>query len=340
MQKQIGFRWNESLVFIAVLALLTTVLAGLYPAFFLARFVPIKALKTHAEPGRGGQAWLRQGLVVFQFTISVVLAVGVLVVYRQMHYFRQKDLGFSRSAIVTVSLPETQNLTPLGQELRQVPGIKEVSFALGAPTSDNNFGTDMHPDPGNEDRKVSISLKIADADYLKTYGLKLLAGRFLEHRDTLAISGKLPEKERRYVFVVNENTVKAMGLSRPEQALGHKIQIGLNDITAEIVGVVKDFHTSSLRDPIEPMVMVNFPYFYRTAGLKLQTADYQKTIAAVEHSFRKFYPEGLFEAEFLDQSLQAMYEEEGAAIYVAACVCQLSPGYLLPWLVGPSYVRH
>ncbi|GAB3489559.1 ABC transporter permease [Spirosoma knui] len=310
MQKQIGFRWNESLLFIAALALLTTVLAGTYPAFFLARFKPIKVLKTQSEPGRSGQAWLRQGLVVFQFTISLVLAVGVLVIYQQMTYFRQKDLGFQHNALVTVSVPEPNNLAALGQELRQIPGVRQLSFALGAPTSDSNFGTNMHPDPANQDKQVGISLKLVDADYLKTYGLKLLAGRFLDHHDTLAIASTVAEKDRRYVFVVNQNAVKAMGLAQPEQALGRKIHIGLNDITAEIIGVVKDFHTSSLRNPIQPMVMMNFPYFYRSVGLNLQTQNYAKTLASVEQVWHKFYPDNLFDAKFLEQSLQEQYEDE------------------------------
>ncbi|GAB3542304.1 ABC transporter permease [Spirosoma fluminis] len=310
MQKQIDFRWNESLLFIAALALLTTVLAGTYPAFFLARFKPIKVLKTQSEPGRGGQAWLRQGLVVFQFTISLVLAVGVLVIYQQMTYFRQKDLGFQHNALVTIPVPEPNNLAALGQELRQIPGVRQLSFALGAPTSDSNFGTNMHPDPANQEKQVGISLKLVDADYLKTYGLKLLAGRFLEHHDTLAIASTIAEKDRRYVFVVNQNAVKAMGLAQPEQALGRKIHIGLNDITAEIIGVVKDFHTSSLRNPIQPMVMMNFPYFYRSAGLNLQTQNYAKTLASVEQVWRTFYPDNLFAATFLEQSLQEQYEDE------------------------------
>ncbi|GAB3316745.1 ABC transporter permease [Larkinella ripae] len=310
MQKQVVFAWPETTVLLTVLALLTGLLAGLYPAFFLARFRPARALKTAADSGRGEAAWLRQGLVVFQFTISLVLAVGVLVVYRQMSYFRQKDLGFSQKAIVSVGVPVPGNLNPLGESLRQIPGVEQVSFALGAPTSRNNFGTDVRPDLANPDKKISIALKLADADYLNTYGLKLVAGRFFEHRDTLGFAGSIPEEKRRYAFVVNENLVKVLGYSKPEQAVGRKIRLGLNDITAEIIGVVRDFHTSSLREPMMPMVMMNFPSFYYSVGLKLQTGDYAKTLAAVESVWKKYYPNALFEAKFLDQSLQELYENE------------------------------
>ncbi|MFC5410243.1 ABC transporter permease [Larkinella bovis] len=312
MQKQIAVEWMQTGSLLVVLAVFTALLAGLYPAFFLSRFRPIRALKTASEPGRvrSGRVWLRQGLVVFQFSISLILAVGVLIIYRQMNYFRQKDLGFSREALVTIGIPDSKKMAVLGQSLRQVPGVEQLSFALGAPTSPNNFGTDMRPDPANPAKKISISLKLGDADYLKTYGLKLLAGRFLEHHDTLAISGTIPEEKRRYAFVINENTVKALGYAKPEQALGRRIRVGINDIDAEIIGVVKDFHTSSLHKPIEPMVFMNLPQFYYSVGIKLRTSHYAATLAALEKNWKAIYPDGLFEAKFLDESLQELYEDE------------------------------
>ncbi|UFH54210.1 ABC transporter permease [Spirosoma sp. KNUC1025] len=311
LQKQIAFDGPVVTGFMLALALLTALSAGTYPAFFMAKLKPVKVLKSRAEVGRGSQGWVRQGLVVFQFSISIILAVGVLVIYQQMKLFREKDLGFNRDAVVTVSLPDAESkLNVFRHSLSEIPGVEQISFAIGAPTSNNNFTTGMHPDPANPNQRINVNIKLADAHYLQTYGLKLAAGRFLTDSDTLSISQTVPFEQRRYVFVVNEALVKALGYAKPEKILGRRVKIGLNDITAEIVGVVRDFHASSLRESIQPVVMLNFPHYYFSAGLKLQPTNLPATMASIERAYKEHYPNSLYEAEFLDQSLQKLYEEE------------------------------
>ena len=316
LEKPIPFSWPIALLATALLGGLTTLAAGLYPAFVLARFEPVRALKARVLTEQSGQGWLRgpairQGLVVFQFTVSLVLAVGVVVVYQQMKLFREKDLGFRRDAVLTVNFPGPgQNLTALRTAFSELPGVECVSFNFGPPTTRNDIGTGMLPDPGNASQKVDIDLKLADANYLKTFGLRMAAGRFFTDHDTLASSSKLPADQRRYVFVVNETAAKVLGAAQPAQVLGRRIQIGLYDIQAEIVGVVRDFNVSSLHEPIKPVVMVNFPAFYYSAGLKLRTTNYPGTVAAVEKVWKRLMPNALFDAKFLDDDLQELYVEE------------------------------
>lgn len=311
LQKQMAFDGPMIAGFILILAFLTTLSAGTYPAFFMARLKPVKVLKSRAEVGRGSQRWIRQGLVVFQFSVSIILAVGVLVIYQQMKLFREKDLGFSRDAVVTIPLPDTdKNTAAFRHSLREIPGVEQLSFAIGAPTSRNNFTTGMHPDPANPTQRINVNVKVVDANYLQTYGVKLAAGRFFTDADTLGFSKKIPFEQRRYVFVANEALAKSLGYASPEKLLGRRVKIGLNDITAEIVGVTRDFHASSLRETIQPVIMLNFPDYYFTAGLKLQPTNLPTTLAAIERVYKQYFPNSLFEAEFLDQSLQKLYEEE------------------------------
>jgi len=310
LEKKIALPWTVAIPFVLTLSLLTTLIAGLYPAWMLSRFNAVRALKGYRQTDRGGQTWLRQGLVVFQFTISLVLAVGVMVIYQQMKLFREKDLGFRKESVLTVNISQSSARPAFRDQLLRLPAVEAVSFALGAPTAESNFNTRLMPNPGNKSTYVGVNVKIADADYLKTYGLQLLAGRFLEHRDTLSNAVSVPSDQRKYVFVVNETATKALGYTRPEQALGQRIQLGINDIQAEIIGVVKDYHVSSLHQAIQPVVMMNFPFFYRSVGIKLNTTNYPATLAAVEKVWKQFNPDILYEASFLDDNLQKLYQEE------------------------------
>jgi ABC-type lipoprotein release transport system permease subunit len=296
---------------VAGLAAFTTLLAGLYPALVLSGFQPVKALKGRLQGNPGGTDWLRQGLIVFQFTISLVLAAGVVVIYQQLQLFREKDLGFRREGVLVVDVSnETAKRVAFREALLRLPGVEAVSAAMGAPTWNNNFHTSLNPRPAEGDVTVEVNAKAADAGYAQTYGLKLLAGRFLEPRDTLTNAPGIPFPKRQYVFVVNEAAVRAMGYRDPVRALGKRIKIGINDIEAPVVGVVKDFHSSSLHDAIKPVVIMNFPFFYGTVGLKLRTDNYPATLAAVERVCRQFNPDQLYRARFLDESLAELYQEE------------------------------
>ena len=309
--RQIPFRWVETGGLVVILALLITLAAGLYPALFMARFNPMKVLNSRAQTASNRQALLRQGLVVFQFTVSLVLAVGVIIIYQQMKLFREKDLGFLRSGILTAEVTNEAAKRPAFKDaLLRIPGIDAASFALGAPTSEDNFNTRLIPNPGTPERWVDANIKITDADYAYTYSLKLLAGRFLRPHDTLTNSPIIPMQRRKYVFVVNEATVRAMGFHQASEAIGKQIQIGLNDIKAEIVGVVSDFHVSSLHETIKPTVLMNFPFFYRSVNLKLRGTNYHTTLAAIESVWKQFNSNKIYEPQFVEDNLQSLYAEE------------------------------
>jgi ABC-type antimicrobial peptide transport system permease subunit len=287
-------------------------LSGLYPAFVLSGFNPITALKNKTITPKTSVVTLRRSLVVFQFLTAQVLIIGALVVAKQMNFIQSQPLGFITNNVVDISLPENkpQQLKLLKDKLAAIPGVSNVSLSLGAPIADNNASTGFNVKEKYASEKIDVEVKASDKNYLKTYNLQLLAGRWIDDTDEHNIDLSIPDSLKHYAFVLNEKAVKALGFASPEKAIGKYVTFGMYDITAPVVGVVKDYNTTSLHDAVAPVIMVDFPFFYYNAGIKLSKGYSAATLAAIEKAWTSVYPDQLFETSFLDQHIASLYKNE------------------------------
>jgi putative ABC transport system permease protein len=304
---------NPSLV-IFLIALLTaaTLFSGFYPAIILSGFDPVVVLKNKITTRGSSGSYVRRLLVIFQFVIAQVMIIGTLIVTDQMNYFNNKSLGFSKQAILNVSLPDNDSnlLANLRSRLEANPDIKHVSFAVGAPTSDSNIGTGFYLTDQGPAQARRVSIKTADAHYQETYGIRMKAGRWFQENEEKRAADTTLAKDERYVFVVNEAAVRKLGFNDPKEILNKRISIGLNDISAPVIGVVEDFHTASLRHEIDPVVIVNYPSLYYDVGIAINTDDIQTTINFIKETWNGLFPAYYFHYEFLDQHLAGLYRQE------------------------------
>ncbi|HYK44370.1 MAG TPA: FtsX-like permease family protein, partial [Parafilimonas sp.] len=158
--------------------------------------------------------------------------------------------------------------------------------------------------------KIDVEVKAADKNYLSTYGLQLTAGRWFDDNDEHSVNDAIPDSLKRYAFVLNETAVKALGFASAQDALGKYVTFGMNDISAPVIGVVKDYNTTSLRDAVKPVLMVEFPFFYYNAGMKLSNGYSAQTLSAIEKAWTSVYPNQLFESNFLDEHIASLYKNE------------------------------
>ncbi len=287
----------QSIVFIAVSILGVCMVAGLYPAWLVARFEPATTLRTGGHKATGSSP-VRRGLVVLQLGVSIVLMFIVVVITRQMDYVNQVDLGVEKDHVLSVDLPDRRKALALSSELLSVNGIKAVSFARTQPVSDDHWWNGVS---STSDSQTSAVCAIhADAKYFDVYGLKLISGSVPDQwQDTIHHVNRV---------VVNENLLKVLGLGSPVEAIGKRFQWAGD---TEVAGVMTDFNTEPLRYAISPTLIVNDSSAYSMACIRLEsTANVNQVTKEIEWLWRKSFPDEVFNLQFLDVQIMNFYQRE------------------------------
>jgi ABC-type antimicrobial peptide transport system permease subunit len=316
--KQLSFDFIRSpamMLSLLVGMVITAFLAGMYPAWIITRFQPGTALKTGAVTTGVQSIFLRKGLVVVQFTISICLLMALLLIGKQMNYMRHKNLGFNKDNVVMVRLQgggET-NKNVLRNELAKIKGVRDWSFSTSPPSGGENahWGTIMSKKGPEDANRTGVVTIFADVKYPTLYDLQLIAGRLYTIQDTAAVSESIPEGQRYAKVVANEKLVKELGYASPQAAIGEKFWAGINGWRPEIVGVVKDFNVGSLHEEIKPTFISQFAPFADLVSIKINSGvDVSTTLSEISAAYATAYPKALFEFNFLDQTLDALYKSE------------------------------
>ncbi len=303
--------WNAHFDFLALLLLAATaigILAGLYPSLYLSGFTPAGVLRNQKHSGRAGGVLMRKILVVAQFTIALVLIIGSIIVYKQLQFTQTKDLGFNGDQVVAVDLPNREawnQRETLRNNLAGYSGIRELSLAMGAP---GEFNIRLANDPGKlapenniESEMVTFAPAVVDYSFIDLLDIEVVAGRkFSPERGS--------DEERAYML--NEKGVEMLGWT-PEEAVGKSFG---GSREGEIVGVVENFHISSLHDDIEGVYLMlgESGSFYSTGMLlaKLASGRISPALDRIKTEVSRFSPHAAFSYEFLDDKFDAMYRTE------------------------------
>jgi ABC-type antimicrobial peptide transport system permease subunit len=305
-----------NLAVLGAVVVVTTLLAGYYPARVLSSYLPALTLKGVAQHSRSN---LRRALIVFQFTVSLVFIIGAIIIAKQIRFMVRADKGFNTDAVITLNHwgpPPQKELRVLAQQLKGIPGVDKVLLQSHAPMGFAQMtSTFFYIDKDTVQTEASI--EVGNDAFVPFYQMRLIAGRNMLHSDS---AGEL---------LINETMARTLGFQTPRDAIGRTMSAyGKNGVKRlPIVGVVADFHMESFHTAVKPAVIVNWTDFIEGVAIKLspaiKTPDQVKAVLSrMETDWKALYPDQPFEYSFLNESITWLFGDEQKTAWLAtAAMC-------------------
>jgi putative ABC transport system permease protein len=322
--KSLHFKYREnwlSLAAIIGMATFVGIISGIYPAFVLSAYKPVETLKGMKSAGqmKKGPLYLKKVLVVTQFAISVFLIAGTLIIKEQLSFFKEANLGFKKDLTVVIPMSDrsiSKQYQVIKNEIERLPNVLAVTASFKAPIGEGDFVASLYP-KGFEaaQERFQINLNFIDYNFIENFGIKLLAGRNFSPEFTTDFKN---------AFIVNESTIRKLGFVKAEEALGHKVTIGLDEVEGTIIGVTEDFHIQSLHREIAPLVMMYWPVLFNTLAIKISPNEISSTLERLEQAWSKLAPNFPFQYSFLDESINSLYQAEEKTERIAGTFSMLA----------------
>lgn len=286
-----------------------TLLSGFYPAIVLSSFKPVTVLKGKLKNSFSG-ILLRKGLVVVQFMASVALIAGTIIVYRQLDFMMNRDLGMNIEQVMVIERPSisprdrnafSSAIDVFRNEIKKNQEVVGVSASATIPGKQREYKATIKKYGGADDESVTVRVNSMDYDFLDVFKMKIIAGRAFSEQFT---------NDSDTSIIVTESTARLLGFSKPEDAVGQTIAITQWQWNPIIVGVVNDYHQVSLKKSLDPSIFYCSPYFGEFYSLRLRTQDFGSIVNAAQAAWEKAFPGNPFEYFFLDDYFNRQYENE------------------------------
>ncbi|MDN5200981.1 ABC transporter permease [Fulvivirgaceae bacterium BMA10] len=294
--KELTLVFNYNLIFsVFAITLFTGIAAGSYPAFYLSGIRPINTLKGTLSPSMKGRVWARKGLVIFQFVLSIILIVGVGVVYKQIEFIQNKHMGYDRDNIIYFNVEGRvkETMETFLSEVKKIPGVHNASSTAHRMIG-KNWTVGIGWEGKNPEDNTRFEVAVVNYDFIETLGIEIKEGR--------SFSRDFATETTKAIF--NEAAIEAMGLSDP---IGKKIDFMGKK---EIIGVVKNFHFESFHEKLKPFFFIIEPGSENKVMVKLEAGREMEALAGLENFYETYNPGFIFDYEFLDEDFQRQHESE------------------------------